>query len=214
MRAVFFDLDGTLADTAPDLGCALNRMREARGLAALSPEHLRPVSSAGARGLLGAGFGIKPGDPDYEAMVAEFLANYAENLCRETRLFPGMAELLEALDRRSVLWGIVTNKAERFARPLLEFLKVAHRAACIIGGDTTPHIKPHPAPLLAASVKTGIPAIQCVYVGDDQRDVQAAIAASMKPVVVSFGYLYGSDPKTWGADAIIDAPLDLLPLLA
>ena len=213
IQAVLFDLDGTLADTAPDLGCALNRMRLARGRQALPLAATRAYTSLGARGLLNIGLDVTPEHPDYDALREEFLGLYAENLCRATRLFPGMAELLAELERRAVPWGVVTNKAERFTFPLLELLGMRGRTACIIGGDTTGRIKPDPAPLLAASERIGIAPGRCVYVGDDRRDMQAGRAAGMKVVAARFGYLNGTDPETWGADAIIDRPQDLLLLL-
>ena len=147
VKAVLFDLDGTLADTAPDLCYAVNSMRKALGLEAVPLEKTRPVTSSGARGLLGAGFGITPDHPDYDAMRTEFLDIYERNVCRETRVFPGMSKLLTELEKRSILWGVVTNKAERFTHPLLKGLGLERRAACIVGGDTTPHLKPHPASL-------------------------------------------------------------------
>lgn len=213
IKAVLFDLDGTLADTAPDLSYAVNRMRMARGLPQLPLAATRPVTSLGARGLLGVGLDVSPGHPDYEALRDEFLAIYTDNLCRETRLFPGMAELLTELERRAVLWGVVTNKAERLTHPLLEQLGLHRRAACIVGGDTTGKLKPDPAPLLAASQRIGIAPPDCLYLGDDQRDVEAGRAACMKVVVAGFGYLNGTNPETWNADAIIAKPLDLLGYL-
>ena len=210
IKAVLFDLDGTLADTAPDLCYTLNRMRAARNLPALPVAATRAYTSLGARGLLGVGLDVTPAHPDYNALREEFLAIYADNLCRETRLFPGMPELLGELERRGLLWGVVTNKAERFTHPLLEQLGVHKRAACIIGGDTTGRTKPDPAPLYAASERIGIAPQHCVYVGDDRRDVEAGRSAGMKTVVVKFGYLNGNDPETWNADAMIDAPADLL----
>lgn len=210
IQAALFDLDGTLADTAPDLGYALNHMRAARNLPALPLAATRAYTSLGARGLLGIGLDVTPEHPDYNTLRDEFLDIYAANLCRETRLFPGMAELLAELERRAVPWGVVTNKAERFTHPLLERLGVHHRTACIVGGDTTGKIKPDPAPLLAASERIGIAPGRCVYVGDDRRDMQAGRAAGMKVVAARFGYLNGTDPETWGADAIIDRPQDLL----
>ncbi len=210
IHAVLLDLDGTLADTAPDLGYVLNHMRAARNLPALPLAATRACTSLGARGLLGVGLNVTPEHPDYDALRDEFLGIYAANLCRETRLFPGMAELLAELERRAVPWGVVTNKAERFTHPLLELLGVHHRTACIVGGDTTGKIKPDPAPLLAASERIGIEPGRCVYVGDDRRDMQAGRAAGMKVVAARFGYLNGTDPETWGADAIIDQPQDLL----
>jgi phosphoglycolate phosphatase len=210
IQAVLFDLDGTLADTAPDLGYVLNHMRAARNLPALPLAATRAYTSLGARGLLGVGLNVTPEHPDYNALRDEFLGIYADNLCRETRLFPGMAELLAELDLRAVPWGVVTNKAERFTHPLLELLGVHHRTACIVGGDTTGKIKPDPAPLLAASERIGIAPQHCIYLGDDRRDVEAGHAAGMKVVAAKFGYLNGTDPETWGADAIIDQPQDLL----
>jgi len=210
IRAVFFDLDGTFADTAADLAYALNGMRAARGLTPLPIEATRPVTSLGARGMLAVGFDIAPGHCDYLAMREEFLRNYERDLCRHTRIFPGMLELLDALDARRLHWGIVTNKAERLARLLLDLLHVGKRAACIVGGDTTPNLKPHPDPLLAASRLLAIAPSTCVYVGDDRRDVDAGRAAGMKTVAVSYGYLNGGDPQTWRADAVIRTPQELL----
>ncbi len=209
-KAVLFDLDGTFADTAPDLGYAVNQMRIARGLAPVPDEKTRPVTSSGARGLLGVGFGITPDHADYPAMRDEFLNLYEANLCRETRLFDGMAELVSALEVSNIIWGIVTNKAERFALPLMKLLGYNTRAACIIGGDTTGKLKPHPEPLYAAARAIQLDPAACLYVGDDERDIQAGRAAGMKTIAVRYGYLNGSDPATWGADAVIDHPQDVL----
>ncbi len=213
IKAVLFDLDGTFADTAPDLAYAINHLREARGWPPLPLSVTRPVTSLGARGLLNAGFGIGPDHPDYRALREEFLALYESNICRETRLFPGTAELLEALEARGVRWGIVTNKAELLARLLLDSLQVSPRAACIIGGDTTGHLKPHPEPLLAASRAIKVAPHSCIYVGDDQRDVEAARAAGMKAAAANWGYLNGQDPESWGADWMLENPQDLLRIL-
>lgn len=213
IKAVLFDLDGTLADTAPDLTFALNRVRGARGLPPLPLSATRPVSSLGARGLIGAGFGTHPGDPGYDALRDEFLAVYAENLCRETRLFAGISELLDRLEARALPWGVVTNKAERFTFPLLDLLKVRSRSACVIGGDTTGKIKPHPEPLLAASRALGLAPETCIYLGDDQRDVEAGRVAGMKTAIAMWGYLNGQAPETWNADFVIHQPLELLRLL-
>lgn len=213
IQAVLLDLDGTLADTAPDLGYAMNRMRAARALPALPFAAMRPYTSLGARGLLSVGLDVTPEHPEYNALRDEFLDIYANNLCRETRLFPGMAELLDELEHRAVLWGVVTNKAERFTFPLLELLDMRSRAACIIGGDTTGRLKPDPASLLAASERIGIPPQRCIYLGDDRRDMEAGRAAGMTVVIAKFGYLNGNDPETWAADGMIDSPLDLLQYL-
>lgn len=210
IKAVLFDLDGTFADTAPDLGYAINLMRQARNLPPVPIEVTRPVTSLGARGLLGAGFDITPDHPDYPSMRDEFLQIYEQNLCRYTRLFPGIPELLDALEARSLKWGIVTNKAERFAKPLLDLLHLGHRAACVVGGDTTGKLKPHPDSLLAASRAIAVPPEACVYVGDDRRDVEAGHAAGMKTIAVKYGYLNGSAPEDWCADAVVDNPQELL----
>jgi N-acetyl-D-muramate 6-phosphate phosphatase len=213
IKAFLFDLDGTLADTAPDLAYALNTLRASRGMPPLPLAATRPVTSHGARGLLGVGFEITPGDPEYDALRDEFLALYEANLCRATSLFPGMPELLSGLEARGLPWGVVTNKLERFALPLLARLDLSARTACVIGGDTTPRSKPHPEPLLAASRRIGIEPEACVYVGDDRRDVEAGHAAGMKTVVAGWGYLNGNDAETWGGDWMLNEPQDLLRLI-
>ena len=212
-RAILFDLDGTFADTAPDLTHALNRMRAARGLDAVPLAQTRPVTSSGARGMLAVGFGLTPADAGYVAMREEFLRLYEDELCRDSTLFPGMAKLVAGIVSRSLCWGIVTNKAERYARPLVAALAPDLGCRCIVGGDTTPHLKPHPASLLAACSMLGIAPADAVYVGDDERDVRAGQAAGTRTVAVRYGYLNGGAPDRWGADAVIDRPEDLLDLL-
>lgn len=213
-RAALFDLDGTLADTAPDLVAAVNKMRRDRGLALVPIEALRHLASAGARGLLGGAFGIGPEHRDFAPMREEFLANYEADLCIETTLFPGIAQLLDALDARSIRWGIVTNKVGRLTMPLVAQLGLAQRAGCIVSGDTTPHSKPHPAPLLHAAEMLALPPERIVYVGDDLRDVQAGFAAGMATVAAAYGYC-GSDlpPAMWHAQHIVDSPQHLQDLL-
>jgi 2-phosphoglycolate phosphatase len=209
-KAVLFDLDGTFADTAPDLAYALNVMRAGRKLPPVALEATRPVTSRGARGLLGVGFGLAPEDADYLPMRTEFLDIYEQNLCRDTTLFPGIDELLENLESRGVAWGIVTNKAERFAKPLMTLLRLDGRCACIVGGDTTPRMKPHPDPLLAAARLLDVAPSACIYVGDDRRDIDAGRAAGMRTIAVNYGYLDGGDPHAWEADAVVDCPQDVL----
>ena len=213
IRAVLFDLDGTLADTAPDLSGALNRLRMERGLEPVPLELTRPYTSSGARGLIGAGLGIAPDHPEFEALRTRFLELYEENIHVDTRLFPGMEELLASLEQRRLAWGIVTNKASRFTLPLIESMGLSARAACIVSGDTTPHTKPHPAPLLHAAAEIELSPAACLYLGDDLRDVQAARAAGMPVIAAAFGYLGGSDPCTWCADGIIHHPLEVLNFL-
>jgi phosphoglycolate phosphatase len=210
-RAVLFDLDGTLADTAADLARALNRLLVERGRKPVPPELTRPHTSSGARGLIGVGFGITPGDGDYEQLRARFLDFYAEDICVETRLYDGMPELLSRLEGGNIRWGVVTNKPARFTVPLMEKLGLSRRAACIVSGDTAPRAKPHPDSLLHATRELGLQPQQCLYVGDDLRDVQAARAAGMPVVAAGFGYLGdGGDPETWGADDVIAGPLEVL----
>ncbi len=212
-RAVLFDLDGTLADTAPDLGGALNRMRERRGLAPLPIDRLRPVASSGARGMLAAGLGKAPTDPDYDSLREEFLDEYASALDVHSHLFDGITDMLDALTRAGLGWGIVTNKAMRFTAPVVAGLGLS-AARVVIAGDTTPHAKPHPAPLLAACARLTLAPAQCLYVGDDRRDIEAARAAGMPSVAAAWGYLGdGGDAAAWNADVVIDHPRALLGLL-
>jgi phosphoglycolate phosphatase len=209
--AILFDFDGTLADTAADLSRALNRVRSARGLAALPLERLRPHASAGARGLIEAGFGILPEQPEYKALREAFLKHYAEKICVDTRLFPGMAELLAAIEARGLRWGIVTNKSTSLTRILVKALGLEQRAACVVCGDTTPHLKPNPASLLHAAAELGLKPVHCAYLGDDLRDIQAARSAGMRAVAVEWGY--GGKVQAWNADAVVARPQDLIEWL-
>lgn len=211
-RAVLFDLDGTLADTAPDLAGALNRMRSKRGLAPTPYKLLRPVASAGARGLLGTAFGLQPGDEGYEELRIEFLDNYAEALAVESGLFEGISTVLQALAERGLPWGIVTNKAARFTDPLVPRIGLSE-AGCVVSGDTTAHAKPHPEPLLEAARRLSLPPHQCWYVGDDLRDIQAGRAAGMPTIAAAWGYCGNAEPVTWEADAIAATPAHILELL-
>jgi 2-phosphoglycolate phosphatase len=213
-KAVLFDLDGTLADTAPDLARALNRLRIERQCDPVPTQILRPYTSSGARGLIGIGFGVLPGHPDFEAMKDRFLAFYEEDVCVDTRLYDGMPELLAQLVARGIAWGIVTNKAARFTKPLVERLAIEPPPACVVCGDTAARPKPAPDPLLRAASELSLAASDCLYVGDDLRDVQSARSAGMPVLAAGFGYLgFGSSPSSWGADAIIDSPLDTLNYL-
>ncbi|WP_282823168.1 phosphoglycolate phosphatase [Pelomonas sp. V22] len=211
LRAVLFDLDGTLVDSAPDLAGATNEMLLARGLPALPVDYLRPMVGAGARGMMGLAFQCTPQDPRFEALKAEFFDRYELRLLQQTQAFAGVPELLDALEADGLAWGIVTNKSERFALPLTAGLGLAVRAAAVIGGDTTPHTKPHPAPLLEAARRAGVAPEHCIYVGDDHRDILAGRAAGMQTVAVSWGYLgQGEAIEDWGADLIAHTPAELL----
>jgi phosphoglycolate phosphatase len=214
IRAVFFDLDGTLADTAPDLGGALNELLLELGRAPLDMSVLRPHVSAGTRGMLGVGFDLKPDEAGYSDLAKRFLELYAARLCEGTHLFGGMQELLGALENQGIVWGVVTNKPARFTEPLMVCLDLAERAVAIVSGDSVPNPKPAPDALLLACDAAGVPPRLTLYVGDDLRDIQAARAAGMGAVAAAWGYLGDGLPvETWGADATIDTPLALLDLL-
>ena len=206
-----FDLDGTLADTAPDLGGAMNRLLREQGRKPMPLEMLRPHVSSGARGMIGAGLGITPADADYTDLQQRFLAIYQDALCVDTRLFAGMAEHLEELEAKGIPWGVVTNKSQRFAIPLMEGLALRQRSVCIVCGDSAQRAKPHSHPMQLASAVIGIAASGCVYVGDDERDIISGRAAGMKTVVAGWGYLGdGKPPADWGADGIAAEPRDIL----
>ena len=214
VRLVLLDLDGTLADTAPDLAAAANRMRIARGVEPLPIGELRPYVSHGARGMVGRAFNVTPDDARYAELRHEFMREYESALCVDSALFPGMDETLQRLEQRGIKWGIVTNKFARFTVPLVHALHLSERAVCVVSGDTTPFSKPHPAPLLHALAAAAVDASAAIYVGDDQRDIDAGRAAGIRTVVASYGYLGNEIPyEKWGADSVVHAPRDLLQLL-
>ena len=215
IRAVLFDLDGTLIDSAPDLAGAGNDMRVARGLAPYPLTHFRPMVGSGARGMVGRAFDVGPHDEQFAALRDEFLRRYEARMTQETSVFADMLPVLDTLGERALPWGIVTNKATRFSEPLVRALGLLGRAATLVCGDTTAHAKPHPEPLLEAARRMGVDASACVYVGDDLRDVQAGRAAGMRTVAVAWGYLgLGDAIESWGADHIVQTPRQFLQLLA
>ena len=206
-EAVLFDLDGTLIDSAPDLAGAGNDMRRARGLEPLPYERFRPWVGSGARGMLGIALQVDPGEPEFLSLRDEFLALYEARMTRETKIFDGITETLDALVALRVPWGIVTNKAARFAEPVVRALGLAPTRAALICGDTLARAKPFPDPLIEAARRLAVPPESCVYVGDDLRDVQAGRAASMATAVAAWGYLGAEGPvEAWGADCIIERP--------
>ena len=214
VKAVLFDLDGTLADSAGDLAGAINRIRRERGLPPVTVASMRPYASAGARGLLGAGMGVAPDDAEYSALREQFLAYYEAGLAETTALFEGIETLLDRLDARGLPFGIVTNKAARYTQPVVTALGLDARAGAIVSGDTTAHPKPHPAPLLHAAELLGVAATDCVYVGDDLRDVIAGNAAGMPTIAAEYGYLGEAGcADDWPATGWIAAPLELLDWL-
>lgn len=214
VQAVLFDLDGTLIDSAPDLAVAADAMRLKRGLPSLPLAQYRPMAGAGARGLLGVAFGMTPEHADYDTLREEFFCIYERSLTQRTKIFDGVPELLQSFVTQGVKWGVVTNKAERFTLPLTRAMAMFESAGAIVSGDTTPYAKPHPAPLLEAVRRMGVDACRCVYVGDDERDIVAGLAAGMATVAVTYGYLGAqTDTSRWGANATIHCVNELLPLL-
>ncbi|HEY0664652.1 MAG TPA: HAD-IA family hydrolase [Gallionella sp.] len=215
IKAVLFDLDGTFADTAPDLAAALNHARSSRNLPPLPLETLRPQASHGSRGLLKAGFGIEPEHPDFNALRDIFLDYYANNICVHTRLFGDMAGLVTELEQRGIRWGIVTNKPHRYTVPLMRALGMASRASCLVSGDTCEHAKPHPEPMLKACELIGVTPEQCLYLGDDLRDMQAANAAGMRGIIASYGYVSDdASVENWQAHGSVSCPMELIGYLA
>lgn len=215
IRAVLFDLDGTLADTAPDLALSLNLLRREQGLPALSLAQIRPEVSHGSTALLRLGFGLEAGQPEYAPLRERLLEIYLNHLDCETRLFPGMDKLLARLEAQHIKWGVVTNKPASLTEPLMSALGLDGRAACIISGDSTAQRKPHPEPMLQACRIIDVPGTQCLYIGDARRDIEAGNHAGMKTLVALFGYLATNDsPETWQADGMISHPLEIIDWLS
>ncbi|MFZ9298780.1 MAG: HAD family hydrolase [Hylemonella sp.] len=214
IEAVLFDLDGTLIDSAPDLGAAADKMRTDRGLPSLPAEHYRPMAGAGARGMLAVAFGLTPEHAEFDALKEEFFCNYERCMTERTYAFDGVPELIGELLGKPMLWGVVTNKSRRFTEPLTAAMPLFASARAIVSGDTTPHAKPHPAPLLEAARRLELSPEKCLYVGDDERDIVAGRAAGMGTVAATYGYLgLKTAVADWGAHALIHSPAELLQLL-
>ncbi len=214
--AVLFDLDGTLVDTAPDMGAALNNLLVEENMQPLPPARIRPLVSQGGLVLTRLGFAGKVPEAEIEPLRQRYLQHYHKIVADESRLFDGYAEILDELEARSIPWGIVTNKPEWLTRPLLEQLDLAQRTDVVISGDTLTQRKPHPLPLQVAAERLGVGCNNCIYVGDDERDILAGKAANMKTLVAAYGYIEDAARiETWHADGVIDQPQDLLrhPLL-
>jgi len=215
VQAVLFDLDGTLIDSAPDLGAAADKMRVDRGLPSLPAARYRPMAGAGARGMIDVAFGLTPEHANFAALREEFFSNYEQCLTQSTYAFDGVQELIAHLVALDLPWGVVTNKSSRFTDPLTRAMPLFVSARAVVSGDTTPHSKPHPEPLFEAARRLGIDPARCLYVGDDERDIVAGLAAGMGTVAATYGYLgEKSDPAQWGAHATINSPGALLQLLA
>jgi len=211
ITAIFFDLDGTLIDTAPDLAWAINQLRAEYGLPPLALEIIRPTISHGTPGMLQAAFNLDRNHPDFQLRRKRLLEIYQGHLVHATGLFPGMAETLNHIENAGLRWGVVTNKPSFLTDPIVAQLGLAPRAVAVVSGDTTPFAKPHPAPLIHACALAGVSAAQCVYVGDAERDIVAGRAAGLKTLVAGFGYLSPADhPENWGADAIVATPSAIL----
>ena len=213
IQAVLFDLDGTLIDSAPDLSAAADKLRTDRGLPAIALERYRPMAGAGARGMIGVAFGYEATHPEFEALREEFYINYERALTANTFAFEGVARLLQMLQTRSLPWGVVTNKAKRFTEPLVAQMPLLTPAAVVISGDTTPHAKPHPEPLFEAARRLGLAPAQCAYVGDDKRDIDAALAAGMPALAAAWGYLGAHHIDDWGAHKVLQTPDEVMDWL-
>ena len=212
---ILFDLDGTLVDTAPDLGYALNLQRERHGLAPLAMDIIRPYASHGSKGLLGIGFNLTPEDAQFDAMRTEYLDLYDQVFARSPVLFEGVEELLHHLEQNNIAWGVVTNKPRRFSAPLLKAMALDNRAACLVCGDDAALPKPAPDTLFLACEQAKVNPNSCFYVGDAARDIEAGNAAGMRTVVALYGYIDETDqPATWGADFSITHPRQLIPLIS
>ncbi|WP_455216637.1 HAD family hydrolase [Kaarinaea lacus] len=210
IRTILFDLDGTLADTAPDLAFALNSVLQEQKRETLPFETIRPVVSHGGIALTSLGFGIEPGHPDFEPLRQRLLEIYRSNIARETRLFPGMEELLINIENSNRNWGIVTNKPSWLTEPLMDALGLSDRAACIVSGDTCVNRKPHPEPILHGCRLAGSEAEQCLYIGDAERDIEAGRRAGLHTIVALFGYIgENENPVDWEADALLNSPADI-----
>ena len=214
IQAVLFDLDGTLIDSAPDLGAAADEMRTDRGMVSISQERYRPMAGAGARGMLGVAFDITPDAPEFEVLKEEFFVKYENRMLDNTLAFDGVAQLIAALTAAGVSWGVVTNKSARFTDPLTAAMPLFATAGAVVSGDTTPFSKPHPEPLFEAARRLRVDPAACMYVGDDERDIVAGRAAGMRTVAAVYGYMGAqADATRWQADAMISFPMELMALL-
>ncbi len=207
IKNILFDLDGTLADTAPDLANALNAIRLKHGLEKLPLETISPTVSLGGNAMIKLAFDLEEGDSGFDEIRDQFLNHYLENIAEETRLYEGMENILRTLENNNKTWGIVTNKSSWLTKPLLEALSLDKRTACVVSGDTLEHKKPHPAPVLHACKLIQADPASTVYIGDAQRDIEAGRNAGTKTLIALYGYIdKNDDPESWNADAMVISP--------
>lgn len=214
IKTVLFDLDGTLVDTAPDLAETTNRLLTLHQRPTQSLASIRPYVSHGTIGMLGFAFGVKESDPEFADLRQEFLEIYKNHLCYQSKLFTGMGEVLDYIEKRNLTWGVVTNKPDFLTRPLMAELSLDQRCACIVSGDTLPQRKPDPAPMYYAAELAGSKADECLYVGDAERDIEAGKRAGMRTLIARYGYIEDHEnPDNWQADGDINQPTDLIEWL-
>ena len=210
IKTILFDLDGTLADTAPDLSNALNEIRQIHSKPKLSFDTIRPTVSLGGNAMIELAFGLKEGDENFEVIRNQFLEQYLNNIAHETQLFDGMEDVIRSIEADKRKWGIVTNKTSWLTDPLVKELELDQRAACVVSGDTTPYRKPHPAPLLHACELTQSDPAKTVYIGDAERDIEAGRRAGTKTLIAMYGYISEDEtPADWQADGMIDTPYEI-----
>jgi len=214
LRAVLFDMDGTLLDTAPDFIAIIQAMRAERGLPAADERAVRQVVSGGARAMIMTAFGLEPAEDTFEPLRLEFLERYQEHCAVFTRPYAGMEELLADIERARLLWGVVTNKPLRFAEPIMQRLGLAERSAILVCPDHVKNSKPDPEPMILACNQLGLDPASVLFVGDDLRDIESGRAAGTRTAAVRYGYIHPDDnPGHWGADVVVDHPLDLRAVL-
>ena len=214
LRAVIFDMDGTLLDTAPDFIAVCQAMLQQRGLPAIDDKLIRDQVSGGARAMVAATFAMQPQDEGFEQLRAEFLERYQAHCAVLSRPFDGMLQLIADIEQAKLIWGVATNKPVRFAEPIMQQLGLAERSAVLVCPDHVTRSKPDPEMLLLACAKIGVAAGEVLFVGDDLRDIESGRAAGCKTAAVTYGYIHPDDnPRNWGADVVVDHPLELRAVL-
>ncbi|WP_296255306.1 MULTISPECIES: N-acetylmuramic acid 6-phosphate phosphatase MupP [unclassified Pseudomonas] len=214
LKAVLFDMDGTLLDTAPDFIAICQAMLIERGFAPVADKLIRDEISGGAKAMVSAAFAMSPNEPQFETLRLEFLERYQKDCAVHSRLFEGMEQLLTDIEKAKLIWGVVTNKPVRFAQPIMEQLGLAERSALLICPDHVSKSKPDPEPLLLACKMLDLDPASVLFVGDDLRDIESGRGAGTRTAAVRYGYIHPHDnPDHWGADVVVDHPLDLRRVL-